>query len=278
MNTLARRRTVHVNAPDRGCLFCLGVDGPFTSAEHVIPRSLGPRTEDYVIPPGGVCDPCNNWLGAQVDAPFVDRFDIRLTRGLEKLRGRKGALPDVIDGRDATAKLDLELEGAKVTLYAARVDPTEDGGLDIELRPTVRDPPDVVARTIRALWKIALGVMWLADRQAAMAPEWDHLRRGVLGTPFRGYLLQFPFTALITRRLDVNLRLNRPESPMAMSFVLGGVALAVPIAVGVQIDPQEVVAAGWEIYTTESVAPRSIHLRLEPSVRSAPSGTPLSES
>src|SRR5437879_5899500 len=105
MNTLARRRTVHVNAPVRGCLFCLGVDGPFTSAEHVIPRSLGPRTEDYVIPPGGVCDPCNNWLGAQVDAPFVDRFDIRLTRGLEKLRGRKGALPDVIDGRDATAKL-----------------------------------------------------------------------------------------------------------------------------------------------------------------------------
>lgn len=275
MTSAARRRTVHVKTVDRGCLFCLGSDGPFTSEEHVIPRSLGPRTEDYVIPPGGVCDPCNNWLGAQVDAPFVSRFDIRLTRGLEGLRGRKGALPEIIDGRDATAKLDIELEGARVMLYAARADPTEDGGLDIELRPTLRDPPDVIARTIRALWKIALGVMWLANREAAMAPEWDHLRQGVLGTPFRGYLLQFPFTALITLRLDVNLALGMPESPVAMSFVLGGVALAVPISSGVQIDREEVVAAGWDVYTTESAAPNSVHLRLEPTSRSDSEQTPV---
>jgi hypothetical protein len=131
MAPTTRRRSVHRDNPTRGCLFCLSSDGPFTSEEHVIPRSLGPATNDYVIPPGGVCDPCNNWLGSQVDAPFVDRFDIRPTRGLEGLRGRTGSLPDIIDGRNATAKLDLEMEDAKVTLYAARVDETDDGGLDI---------------------------------------------------------------------------------------------------------------------------------------------------
>jgi hypothetical protein len=245
-------------------LFCLRSDGPFTGEEHVIPRSLGPATDDYLIPPGGVCDPCNNWLGGQVDAPFVDRFDIRLTRGLEELRGRTGTLPDIIDGHDATAKLDLELEGAKVTLYAAKVEETEDGGLDIELRPTVRDPPDVIARTMRALWKMALGIIWLTDRERALSREWGHLRCGVLGYRFSGFLMQRPFTATITRRMDVSLSLEAPESPVAMSFVLGGVALSVPIAQGAQIARDEVTAAGWEVYTTNASAPESIHLRLEP--------------
>jgi len=267
----ARRRIVHVDASGRGCLFCLSSVGAFTSEEHVIPRSLGPATDDYVIPPGGVCDECNNWLGGQVDAPFVDRFDIRLTRGLEQLRGRKGTLPDIIDGRNAMAKLEVEIEGAKVTLYAAKAEETSDGGLHIELQPTVRDPPDVTARTIRALWKIALGIMWLADRERALSREWDHLRCGILGYRFSGYLLQWPFTALITRRMDVNLSLETPESPTAMSFALGGVALAVPIANGARIARDDVTAAGWEVHTTDASAPQSVHVRLDPR---APNATP----
>jgi hypothetical protein len=158
----------------------------------------------------------------------------------------------------------LELEGAKVTLYARRVEETADGGLDIDLQPTVRDPPDVVARTIRALWKMALGIIWLADRERALAPEWDHLRRGVLGYRFSGYLLQRPFTARITRRLAVNVNLRAPETATAMTFTMGGVALALPIAPGAQVRRDEVVRAGWDVYTSDSVAPASIQLRLEP--------------
>lgn len=261
---MPRIRTVHTDALRRNCLYCLAAEGPFGSEEHVIPRSLGPDTERFVIPPGGVCDPCNNWLGGQVDTPFVDRFDMRLTRALEGLRGRRGALPDLIEGREVVAKLDLDLDGAKVTMYASKVEETADGGLDIEIRPKVRDPPDVVARTIRALWKIALGCIYLTNRGEALDPRWDHLRRGVLGYPFAGYLLQRPFTAGITRRLDVNVNVADPESPIAMTFVLGGVALAVPIGLGATVARADVVRAGWEVRASDSVAPTTLRFRLEP--------------
>lgn len=151
-----------MDAPKRKCLYCLAAAGPFASEEHVIPRTFGPDTERFVIPPGGVCDPCNNWLGPQVDAPFADRFDMRLTRRLEGLRSRRGALPETIEGRNPTARLDLDLDGAKVTLFASSVTETPDGGLDIEIQPRVRDPSDVISRTIRALWKIALARQHLA--------------------------------------------------------------------------------------------------------------------
>src|SRR5215217_697743 len=124
MKRPARRRRVDVDLgrDARGCLFCLSTAGPFEGEEHVIPRSLGPKTDRFVLPQGVVCDPCNRFLGRQVDAPFVDRFDMRLTRRLEDLRGRSGAVPEVIEGRDVTAELNVDLDGAKVTLLAARAD------------------------------------------------------------------------------------------------------------------------------------------------------------
>jgi len=229
-----------------------------------VPRSLGSDADRFVIPPGGVCDPCNNWLGAQIDTPFVDRFDMRLTRALEGLRGRHG-VPHLIEGLDATAQLEVELDGGTARIQAARAEPTPDGGLDIEVRPKQRDPADVVARTIRALWKIALGVLWLADARAALDPSWDHLRCGVMGYPFRGYLLQHPYQARVLRRIDVSVNPRDAQSPTAMSFVCGGVVLAVPMAQGATVAATDVETAGWQIYSSDSVAPNVVRLRLEPS-------------
>ncbi len=262
----AKARKVHtaLALKDRHCLFCLADDGPFRGEEHVVPRVLGPNTDQFTIPPGVVCDPCNSWLGRQVDAPFTDRFDIRLTRGLEGLRGRSGRPLHTIEGRDATALLELEIEGGKVEIYAARADPSPDGGLDIEIRPQQRDPPDVVARTIRALWKIALGAIWLRDGPEVLDPKYDALRLAVLGAPFNGYLLQAPFVVRVTRRLDVNVGIDRPENPWAMTFILGGVALAVPLTEGAPVRPKDAKEHGWEVRSTRATAPSSIRLRLEP--------------
>jgi HNH endonuclease len=85
MNGKVRRRPVKSKLPleQRGCLYCLDRSGPFRSKEHVIPRRLGPDADRFVLPAGVVCDPCNAFLGSQIDGPFVDRFDMRLTRRLE---------------------------------------------------------------------------------------------------------------------------------------------------------------------------------------------------
>jgi hypothetical protein len=241
-----RRRTVASRLPlgQRGCLFCLEDAGPFTSEEHVIPRNFGPDADRFVIPPGVVCDPCNTWLGRQVDAPFADRFDVRVTRALEALTGRAGAPPLVIDGRDPTARLDIEVDGGTVTVYASRADETADGGLDIEIRPVQRDPPDIIARTLRALWKMALGCAWLARGAEALDPRWDHLRHAVLGAPLRGYLLQRPFVVAVTRHLDVRVDLDRPSAPDAITFALGGVVLGAPLAQDAAITPRARAGSG----------------------------------
>src|SRR4051794_24015737 len=95
-------------------------------------------------------------------------------------------------------------------------------------------------------WKIALGCLWLAHRNEALDPAWDHLRRAVLGAPLRGYLLQAPFAAMVTRRLDVNVRPAAAADPWAMRFALGGVALAVPLGDRARVSRDVAIGAGWE--------------------------------
>lgn len=263
---VANQRPVFTEAAlaERGCLYCLGAAGPFSAEEHVIPRSLGYGTNAYVIPPGIVCDACNHWLGRQVDAPFVNRFDMTLIRGLAGLRGRSGRETTRIDGRNATARLDVEFAGAKVEIYAARAEEMQDGALDIEIWPLHRDPADVVARTMRAMWKIALGCIWLAQGDDALDPRWDHLRLAVLGAPFEGYLLQAPFVAMSMQGLRVNVHTDMPCNPAAMTFAMGGVAFAVPLAQGAPISRPDAARMGLDLHATQTTAPPVVRLRLDP--------------
>jgi hypothetical protein len=258
-----KRRKVWVEAPVRKCLYCLSADGPFEGEEHAVPRAFGTDADRFVIPPGGVCDRCNEWLGAEVDGPFVARFDVQLTRGLEQMTNRRGKLPDLIEGREPGAELLLDIDGARVKLLASAV-ATPDGGLDIALRPVARDPEDIVARTIRALWKMALGAMYLSDAVSALDRRWDHLRHAVLGAPFRGYLLQLPFRASRSGHLRISVDSNQPESPIAMVFSLGGLGFALPIAPGASLPAKTAIDAGWEVHPSSERARHVVRLRLDP--------------
>ena len=265
-----RRRPVASQLPfaERRCLYCLGSDGPFKGREHTIPRRLGEGTDQYVLEPGAVCDPCNHFVGQQVDAPFTDRFDMRITRGLEGLRDRHNQTLKIIDGHKPTSRLDVRFEdGATVSIFAAKVTDTPDGGFEAEIHPKQPDPPDIVARTIRALWKIALGVMWLGyGPQEALDPRWDHLRTAVLGAPFKGYLLQAPFQVMVTRHLHVDLTLEHAERPDAMVFSMGGVALALPLLPGqFEKTPAQLQACGWQALRTSVPPDPVVRLSLEPS-------------
>jgi hypothetical protein len=82
--------------------------------------------------------------------------------------------------------------------------------------------------------------------------------------PSGGFLLQAPFTAMVTRRLEVQVDFRAPENPWAMAFAMGGVALGVPLAEGVAMTRDEARSAGWDLHTTDDSAPTALHLRLEP--------------
>jgi hypothetical protein len=90
----------------------------------------------------------------------------------------------------------------------------------------------------------------------------------VLGAPFTGYLLQAPFRAVIDGQLNMNIEPRRPQAPGAVSFKVGGVVLAAPLAVGTTPPQDEEMQAllddGWRILTTEDRPPQELVFELEP--------------
>jgi len=86
-----------------GCLFCRRHDGGFRSEEHIFSQGLGNTT--YVLPPGIVCDRCNNGPLSVADHALTDFSPIvllRAERGLPTKAGKPVAAKfggdDTLDG------------------------------------------------------------------------------------------------------------------------------------------------------------------------------------
>ena len=73
------------------CIYCLDASGTSRSVEHVIPESLG--NTKLVLPPGVVCDRCNNYLSRKVEGPFLNSFPIRKLRFDQALPSKRGRIP-----------------------------------------------------------------------------------------------------------------------------------------------------------------------------------------
>jgi hypothetical protein len=265
----ARQREVHTDLPvsERGCLYCLTKDATFLKKEHVIQRAFGKAADDYILGPGAVCDPCNEFLGRHVDAQFTRRYDIALVRGLEGWAGRGGPITE-IEGRDPTVRLDIEIKpGVRVAMFASEFQQLPNGGFRARVKP--KHPEPSVAVSVRGLWKIALGVMYGGvGPRAALDPEWDPLREAVLGAAFSSYLIQAPFRAVIDGKIDINIEPRSPALPTAVTFKVGGVLLAAPLAVNTEPPDDEqtrqLLYEGWSIARTGSEPPRERWFELEP--------------
>jgi HNH endonuclease len=59
--------------------------------EHIIPESLG--NTKYVLPPGVVCDSCNNYFAREVEKPFIESPSISLMRFHQGLVSKRGRVP-----------------------------------------------------------------------------------------------------------------------------------------------------------------------------------------
>ena len=52
------------------CIFCKKIASASRSVEHIIPQSLG--NEEHTLPPGVVCDPCNNYFASAIEQPVLE--------------------------------------------------------------------------------------------------------------------------------------------------------------------------------------------------------------
>ncbi|MDD5369403.1 MAG: HNH endonuclease [Anaerolineaceae bacterium] len=74
------------------CIFCKAstFQQP-KSREHVIPEALG--NKESVLPPGAVCDSCNNYFARKVEKPVLDSPMFRLLRYDRIIPNKRGKIP-----------------------------------------------------------------------------------------------------------------------------------------------------------------------------------------
>lgn len=82
------------------CVFCKDDSSRSTSKEHIIPESLGNTKQ--VLPPGIVCDQCNNYFSRKVEGPVLNSEAIQLLRLEQAVPSKKKRIPSSvawIDGK-----------------------------------------------------------------------------------------------------------------------------------------------------------------------------------
>lgn len=75
------------------CIFCHGDSGQSVSREHIVPEAL--ENDGLVLPPGTVCDTCNNYLGRKVEAPVVNSAPMVALRHMQGVGNKRGRVPDM---------------------------------------------------------------------------------------------------------------------------------------------------------------------------------------
>jgi hypothetical protein len=100
-----------------GCLFCLRKDGGFVSREHIFSEAFG-NIEEKVLPPGVVCDRCNNGPLALADEELINFPPISLLRAERGIPTKAG---NPVESKWSNAKI-------RFPARHARTRRTESGG------------------------------------------------------------------------------------------------------------------------------------------------------
>lgn len=73
------------------CIFCKADSQNSRSKEHIIPESLG--NKEHILPPGWVCDSCNNYFSRKIEAPFLESWYGTSSRFEMGIPNKKGRIP-----------------------------------------------------------------------------------------------------------------------------------------------------------------------------------------
>jgi len=90
------------------CIFCKLDSSGSRSREHILPESLGNR--EYTLPPGVVCDGCNNYFSRKLEGPVLASPTFRLLRADRQIANKKGRVP-TLPGEQGTPLPDYRLMG-----------------------------------------------------------------------------------------------------------------------------------------------------------------------
>jgi len=165
------------------CLFCLSSAGQFTRREHPIPESLG--NDDTFLPPGFVCDPCNQYFGSKLEQRVLNLAPFGPERVFQAVKTKRGKYSSVShDGWVAQSSGfwdHVYLQSDPPHRYLL---PLPDGR--ILVNPKWATPNDLV----RLLLKIGLGLLALADSVNVYSGGFDAARGApaTAGSPANGTL------------------------------------------------------------------------------------------
>jgi hypothetical protein len=157
------------------CVFCKRYSDRSSSVEHILPEALG--NKDHTLPPGWVCDGCNNYFSREVEKPFLDTLYGRSSRFSMSVANKRGRIP-VAKGLHLQSRTEVEISkgdgeisvGASSTRdearWAASLRSEASGTLFI---PTA-DIPDPDRITSRFIGKVGMEVL---TQKCLHVPGWN---------------------------------------------------------------------------------------------------------
>jgi hypothetical protein len=179
---------------EQGCLFCRRDDGGFTSREHILSEAWG-NVDEHVLPPGVVCDRCNNGTLSHVDDALVNFEPIMMLRAERGLRTKAGK-PVVAKFGDtriawtAPGTMEVAMPSRKVISGMREFDPKRGVPGKLELKTSGPLTEKRIGRMVRSVWKSALEFIYLDHGpNAAFDATLDQVRNAVLDDRSHGWAI-----------------------------------------------------------------------------------------
>ena len=185
------------------CLFCKRASDASKSKEHILPESLGNSL--HTLPPGIVCDSCNNYFSREVEKPFLEAEATKSLRFVEGLPSKRGRIPQ-LDALLAPVGSPAIVTRHSTGPFVADVLVPEDALPKIAESRTgeliIAAPPGFPAGTITSRLLAKCGLEAMAWRLLSVVPGWveylvdekqldqirDHARKGY--TPIWPYYVR----------------------------------------------------------------------------------------
>lgn len=124
------------------CIFCKKDSAGSRSIEHILPESLG--NKEHTLPPGVVCDACNNYFASGIEQPVLESghfITARFNALIPNKRKKMPLLPAML--------LPVTRRGGELYAYRAKVTRDARGDFYMDAEPTAEGR--IVSGKIRRL-------------------------------------------------------------------------------------------------------------------------------